>query len=199
MLRCRASSLAAGGDKQEAVAAVGREGGRRGRRGNDKHEHGGSWGQLKIAQGRRGAKSDGGTAGRMVREAEAQFIFSCFENEMFRSWNRGEAERKKNERKKKRFYSRVPCSPPSNQTMAILGTAVFSKSRLDWLLTLLPLPSKDIPVWRTRSGKLHRPRLEGKRKNHCGGFSRRILICLNRFDGRVFLRRGKAAIISKRN
>lgn len=37
------------------------------RRENDKHEHGGSWGQLKIAQ-RRGGESDGESAGTMMRE-----------------------------------------------------------------------------------------------------------------------------------
>lgn len=37
------------------------------RRENDKHEHGGSWGQLKIAQGR-GGESDEESAGTMMRE-----------------------------------------------------------------------------------------------------------------------------------
>lgn len=95
--------------------AGGGGGGRqRGRRGNDKHEHGGSWGQLKIAQGRRGEKSDGGTAGRMEREAEARFIFSGFENEMFRSWNRGEVERKKKKEKKKKAFT-AECLVPLRQ------------------------------------------------------------------------------------
>lgn len=80
-------------------------GGGGGRRESDKHEHGGSWGQLKIARGRRGAKSDGETAGATVREAEARFIFSHFENEMFRSRSRGEAERKKEEKKEKKKKS----------------------------------------------------------------------------------------------
>lgn len=95
-------------------------GGGGGRRESDKHEHGGSWGQLKIARGRRGAKSDGETAGATVREAEARFIFSRFENEMFRSRSRGEAERKEEKKKeKKNLLQLSACSPPSNQTMAI--------------------------------------------------------------------------------
>lgn len=87
-------------------------GGGGGRRENDKHEHGGSWGQLKIAQGRRGAKSDGETAGATVREAEARFIFSCFENEMFRSRSRGEAERKKEKKRKKKKSFTAECLFP---------------------------------------------------------------------------------------
>lgn len=133
----------------------------------------------------------------MVRDAEAWFIFSCFENEMFRSWNRGEAEReKKNEWNEKSFYSRVPCSPSSNQTMAILGTAVFSKSRLDWLLTLLPLPSNDIPVWWTRSGTLNRPRMEGKRKNIVVDSSAESsFVGIGLMSVSLILRRGRAAVV----
>lgn len=52
-------------------------------------------------------------------------IFSCFKNEMFCS----------RDRKKKAFTAECMFCQ-SNQTMAILGRAVFYKSRLDWILVL---------------------------------------------------------------
>lgn len=60
MPRCQASSRAAAEPNR-------REWGRKEERKNDKHEHGGSWGQLKIAQ-RRGGESDGESAGKMMSE-----------------------------------------------------------------------------------------------------------------------------------
>lgn len=48
--------------------AEGNGGGKK--RENDKHEHGGSWGQLKIAQ-RRGGAREGQSAGRALRKTKA--------------------------------------------------------------------------------------------------------------------------------
>lgn len=80
---------------QQPSQTGGREGGKRGE--NDKHEHGGSWGQPKIAQEggeRRGERW------RVCRRGDEEnigwVIFSRFKNELFCSQNR-----------KKCFYSWV--------------------------------------------------------------------------------------------
>lgn len=78
------------GAKQEAAG-----GGKR--RENDKHEHGGSWGQLKIAQ-RRGGKSDGETTGTTVRETEAGLFLVVLRMKCFAV---GTEERRGKEKKKK--------------------------------------------------------------------------------------------------
>lgn len=158
MPRWRASSLAAGGDEREAAE----------RRGSDKHEHGGSWGRLKIAQGEerstewwRHCRLQSGERGRGPGLFLAVLRMKCFAA--------GTVERRrerKGRQKKRSFYSWVPCSPPSNQTMAILGRAVFSESRLDCLLTLTPSPANYIPVWWACGG------WKRKRKEH-----QRILLC----------------------
>lgn len=73
---------------------------------------------------------------------------------------RGRRRGGEEEKGEKKLLQLSACSPPSNQTMAILGTTVFSKSRLERLLTL-PSPANAIPAWRTHGGALDRPRLEG--------------------------------------
>ncbi len=74
----------------------GRGGGKRSE--NDKHEHGGSWGQLKIAQ-RRGGESDGESAGATMRETQAGLFLDVLRMKCFAVGTGG--------KKKKNVYSWV--------------------------------------------------------------------------------------------
>ena len=80
MPRCQASSGAAAEPNR-------REQGGRGGGENDKHEHGGSWGQLKIAQGR-GGESEGESAGTMMKRTWAGLFLVVLRMNSFCSQSR---------------------------------------------------------------------------------------------------------------
>ena len=114
MLRCQASSRAAAEPNR-------REWGRK----EERKWQTWTWGILgptKNSTGKRRGEwwrvcrhNDEGNIGRA--------IFRCFKNEMFCGRNR---------KKKKKLLQLSACSLQSNKTRAILGTAVFYKSRSDW-------------------------------------------------------------------